>query len=140
MSELLLPLTQLIHENLSIIMCFVYSRRPLEKMVDTKSVGEWKYLNKALFEVSEKRAEKACLELALFLRMIDDEEKVSEYHKTSSIPNCGRLIMKDGGEEALTFREATNKMIHASKFEWRITEKSSPALICYSRNKEKWVL
>lgn len=65
-------------------------------MIESKFLGEWKYLNKALFDVSAERAEKACLELALFLRMLDDEEKISAYHDaTKNVPNCGRLIMKD---------------------------------------------
>ena len=102
MSNFSLPLTRLIHENLSIVMCFVYSRKPLSKMMDTKFRGEWKYLNKALFDVSAERAEKACLELALFLRMLDDEARISDYHKTTeNIPDCGTLIMKDGSEKDL---------------------------------------
>ena len=68
MSRFSLPLTRLVHENLSIVMCFAYSRKPLEKMIQAKFKGEWKYLNKALFEISAEQAEKACVELALFLR------------------------------------------------------------------------
>ncbi len=67
MSRFSLPLTRLVHENLSIVMCFAYSRKPLKKMIQAKFKGEWKYLNKALFEISAQQAEKACVELALFL-------------------------------------------------------------------------
>jgi len=50
MSHFSLPLTRLVHENLSIVMCFAYSRKSLSKMVEgNKFMGEWKYLNKALF-------------------------------------------------------------------------------------------
>ena len=139
MSEYSLPLSQLIHENLSIIMCFAYSRRPLENMVDTKFAGRWRYLNKALLDISQERAEKACLELALFLRMIDDEEGISEYHKETHVPNCGRLIVKGGKEKSLTFREVSNKMIHSAKLEWNFEDQSLPKLVCHSRNKEKWI-
>src|SRR5712671_870121 len=105
MSHFSLPLTRLIHENLSIVMCFVYSRKPLSQMMDAKFQGEWKYLNKALFDVSAERAEKACLELALFLRMLDDEAKISDHHAaTKNVPNCGKLIMKNGSEMDLPFR------------------------------------
>ena len=79
MAKFSLHLSRLIHENLSVIMCFVYSRRPLQKLVKENFVGEWKYLNKALFDVSEQRVEKACLELALFLRLWDDKEKITDY-------------------------------------------------------------
>ena len=68
-SQFSIPLTRLIHENLSIVMSFAYSRKPLSHLMDAKFQGEWKYLNRALFEVSAERVEKACLELALFLRI-----------------------------------------------------------------------
>jgi len=42
-------------------------------MVERVFMGEWEYLRKALFEISAQRAEKACLELALVLRILDDE-------------------------------------------------------------------
>src|SRR5579863_3120562 len=114
MSNFSLPLTRLIHENLSIVMCFVYSRQSLAELMNYKFQGDWKYLNKALFEISKERAEKACFELALFLRTLDDETKLSEYHKkTKNIPDCGRLIMKKGSAKALPFREVANKIIHS---------------------------
>ena len=65
MAEFSLPLTRLIHENLSVLMNFAFARAPLEALV-AKFQGEWKYLRKALFDISESRAEKACLELALW--------------------------------------------------------------------------
>lgn len=140
MSHFSLPLTRLIHENLSIVLCFVYSRKPLAEMMDSKFGGEWKYLNKALFEISAERSDKACLELALFLRMLDDEEKISDYHAaTRHVPNCGRLIMKDGSEKELPFREVANKVIHASRMEWELAKFPEPVLICHTREAERWV-
>jgi hypothetical protein len=73
-------------------------------MIDSELTGHCKYLEKAVFEYSEERAEKACLELALFLRMVDDEWEISAYHAaTKNVPNCGRLVMKDGSERPLPF-------------------------------------
>jgi len=109
-------------------------------MIEGKFRGEWKYLNKALFDISAERAEKACLELALFLRMVDDEEKISEYHAaTKNVPNCGRLIMKDGSEKALPFREVANKIIHSTRLEWEVLASPDPTLICHTRDKEQWL-
>jgi hypothetical protein len=141
MSGTSLPLTRLVHENLSIVMCFAYSQKPLVEMVNTKFKGEWKYLNKALFEYSAERAEKACLELALFLRIVDDEWAISAYHNaTRNVPNCGRLIMKNGSEKELPFREVSNKVIHSSRLEWQLLKPSDPSLLCHPRDKEHWVL
>jgi hypothetical protein len=121
-------------------MCFAYSRKPLSEMIESKFRGELKYLNKALFDISAERAEKACLELALFLRMVDDEEKVSEYHAaTKNVPNCGRLIMKDGSEKPLPFREVANKIIHSTRLVWEVLASPDPTLICHTRDKEQWL-
>lgn len=134
-----LSLTRLVHENLSIVMCFAYSRRPLAAMTEEKFKGEWKYLNKALFDVSEERAEKALIELALFLRLVDDEQEISDhYARTNSVPNCGRLIMQDGSEKILPFREVANKILHSSQLEWDFS-KGTPWLLCHSKEEEKWL-
>jgi hypothetical protein len=137
--KLLATITRMIHENISIVMCFAYSQRPLEKMVTATFKGEWKHLNKALFTISEERAERACLELAFFLRILDDEEDISGYHKaTQRIPDCGCLIMNDASQRTMPFREVANKIIHASRLEWSLLEESSPILICHPRDNEKW--
>jgi hypothetical protein len=134
-----LPLTRLVHENLAIIMCFAYSRKPLEMMVQAKFKGEWKYLNKALFEISAQQAEKACVELALFLRTLDDEDEISAYHKaTKRIPECGTVCFRDGSKEVMTFREVTNKIIHAGAIEWDLL-KNNPMLVCRGRDQDRWI-
>ena len=139
MSGISLSLTRLVHENLSIVMCFAYSQKPLVEMIDSKFKGEWKYLNKALFEISAQQAEKACVELALFLRTLDDEDEISAYHKaTRRIPECGTVFFRDGSKEVMTFREVTNKIIHAGAIEWDLL-KNDPTLVCRGRDQERWI-
>lgn len=122
-------------------MCYAYSQARLAKMVETTFRGDWKYLNKALFEISAECAGRACLELALFLRTTDEEDGISAYNSaTKSVPNCGKLVMKDGTEKPLPFREFANKVIHASRLEWDVFGESDPKLICHTRDKEKWLL
>ena len=120
-------------------MTFCFSRNQLENLVETKFIGEWKYLRKGLFEVSEKRAEKACLELAMFLRMLDDEQKITDYgkHKMSSL-NYGKLIFTEKPERILGLRDVCNKIIHASGFQWDFSNEYKPKLVCTSREPEKW--
>lgn len=140
MSKFSLPLTALLHENLSIVMCFAYSRKPLNAMVDRFFFGDWKYLRKALFDISDQMVERACLELALVLRILDDEWRVSEIEGRGGISHdCGTLILKDGREEALPFREVANKVIHASGLGWDFEKTPDPLLICHSRDKERWL-
>jgi len=133
-----LPLTQIIHENLSIVMNFAFSRRPLEKLVQTKFEGEWKYLRKALFSMSEQRAVKACIELAVFMRLLDDEENISKHLEKTSGRSFGRLIMKDKSDKRLKLREVANKIIHASDLAWDLSTENRPTLVCSSRETEKW--
>jgi hypothetical protein len=93
-----------------------------------------------LFLIPEERVEKACLELALFLRMVDDEAEVSAYQaKVKSVPNCGKLIMKDGSEKPLAFRAVANKVIHSSRLEWKFSKNADPVLVCHTRDDEKWL-
>jgi hypothetical protein len=135
-----LPLTTIIHENLSTIMCFAYSRQPLTDLVSSRFKGEWKYLNKALFEISEQRAERACLELALFLRTLDDDEDISGYlHATRNVPSCGTLFFKDGKIKRIPFRDVTNKIIHAAAIVWAFSPNTDPLLICQGPDPNRWI-
>jgi hypothetical protein len=132
-----LPLTSLIHEKLSIIMTFAFSRGPLETLMD-RFMGEWKYLRKALFEVSQVRAEHACLELALFLRLLDDEEGLSAYLKETGEPDLGSYTRTDGSTAPLKLRQVANKIIHSAGLEWDFKDPSNPILISHPREAERW--
>jgi hypothetical protein len=99
MEQLSLPLGQIVRENLSVIMSFAYSRTPLENLIDSRFEGEWKNLIKTVLDLSEERAVKACIELAIFLRVLDDEEKISESLKENSGRTFGKLTMSDGTDK-----------------------------------------
>ena len=132
------PLTRLIHENLSIILDFCFSRAAVGEMMQS-FVGEWKYLRRTVYDVSEARAEKAALELALFLRMLDDREGLSEYlRQTRSNTRYGCLNMRGGAKKQLKMRDVVNKIIHAAHFEWAFGDPHAPRLICHAPKQEKW--
>ena len=92
MTKFSLPLITLIYENISIVMTFAFSRVQLETLRRTKFVGEWKYLDHALFDISEKRAARACIELATFIRLLDDQECLADYLSLTSSNPFGRVI------------------------------------------------
>jgi len=133
-----LPLTKLVHENLSIVMTFVFSRGPLDQLIDEKFQGEWKYLRKFVFEIAEERAIKACIELAIYLRALDDEEKMSAWLRANSGRAFGRVTCSDGSTERLALREVANKIIHSANFSWDFTTENKPFLICMPRDKQRW--
>jgi len=53
--------------------------------------------------------------------------------------NPKRLIMKDGSDKPLTFREVANKVIHSSRLEWELLKCQDPLLLCHTRDKEQWL-
>ncbi len=135
-----LKLAHLVHENLSIIATFAYSQRPLQDMMTRRFGGRHPFVEKALFEISSIKAEKACHELAHYLRMLDDEERITKFFEgTGSATNCGILLTKDREAKELPLREVANKIIHSSRIEWNLERDPDPAIICHSRDGEKWV-
>ena len=108
------------------------------KMRESKFLGNWKYLDKALFEISEQRAAKACIELATFMRLLDDREQVSDYLRTQKAPSLGRVVKQGQPDEELYLRDLTNKIVHASNFEWDFSDLEAPKLICVSQKPERW--
>lgn len=137
-----IKLTRLVHENISVVMSFAYSHRPLTELIDMRFMGYNKYLEIALFEIGEERANRAITELALLIRILDDEEKITNWDKqTGTNWRCGRLILENNNERELTnIREVSNKIIHTKTFEWDFSA-NDPRLICYARDSDtrKWV-
>ncbi|HMK22497.1 MAG TPA: hypothetical protein VK466_09200 [Terriglobales bacterium] len=139
MGNFSLPLTQFIHENLSIVMDFCFSRLPLGALFRDQFQGEWKYLQKAVFDMSEQRANKAALELAMYMRLLDDRDDISGYLKKTSDWSFGNLIIEGKPDQPLRMREVANKIIHASSLDWNLANPEKPVLVCFSQEKEKWL-
>jgi hypothetical protein len=140
-----LQATRLIHEHFGTVMSFVYSRGELEKLVEQRFHGEWKYLHKALFEIPQDRAERALIELALYLRVLDDDEEheISKY--VGDRHTFGELIRSDGSREPLLIRDVANKIIHAARYDWIFpTADDDPRVVCVASEPEaarhKWTV
>ena len=139
MTTLSLPVARLVRENLSVLMTFAFARRPLHELISKSFLGDWKYLQETIFSMSQQRAEKACLEMALFLRYLDDEQDILKYVESRTNFEFGQLHLRDGRKEELKLREVANKIIHAAGFDWDISNAQRPLLICYGRDSEKWI-
>ena len=139
MSRYPLPLTRIVHDNLSVLMTFCFSRGPLERLIEKMFVDEWKRLKNGLFEVSEERAKKACFELALFLRTLDDEEQLSNVpRETWSTPHFGVLRQEGESDKPLKLGDVANKIIRAPELSWDFSPEERPLLICRSRKQDEW--
>lgn len=133
------PITQLIHENFSIIMTFAFSHDPLEQMMLTRFKGHWKYLWRALVDVSEMRAQRACLEFAILLRTLDDDDPMTDDMKRGGESGYGDLHMPYGkGNRNLTLRDVCNKIIHAASLTWDWSRPDWPVLICEAQEGQDW--
>jgi hypothetical protein len=123
--------TLLIHENLGVVMTFVYSRAALIEFRQKKFDGEWEYLEKAIFELPEQRAIRSVLELALLFRSLDDSYEISRLPSFTFL-NHGELYDADGKSAPLGLRDVANKIIHAKWLEWDFAEPNEPKLVCHA--------
>ena len=126
-------------------MTFAYSYNPLIVLMEDKFPqfpDGWKSLKKALFEISNERANRAITELAMLLRIVDDEEQITSQHTLGGkLWPCG-ILLKNGDEKQMTIRDFSNKIIHAKTFGWHLEEGKHPKVICYPRENDdprwKW--
>lgn len=139
MSRFSQPLTHLIHDCLSVLVTFAFSKPALTQLRNEMFQGEWKYLDRALFTVSEQRAARAALELATFIRLLDDDENVGESLKELGGHAFGNVTKQDEPAEPLYLRDLTNKIMHAERLEWDFSKPKRPALVCISRDPTRWL-
>lgn len=104
--------------------------------MDERFEGEWKFLYKTIYERAEVRADRALLEMATQLRVLDDAEKLSEYFSQVKPRPLGTVVQGDGTMTDLHFRDLTNKIMHAAVFKWRLTEE--PSVVCYPHDPGRW--
>jgi hypothetical protein len=92
----LLPLGDLVRDNLSIIVTHFYSKKRIDEFSDKHFTDIWKGLKQVLHKVNEKRALRACLEMALYLRALDDETQISKLYAETTNEVFGTLFLLDG--------------------------------------------
>jgi len=127
----------LVHEKLAVIATFAYSQKPLTK-VKHRFRGEWKFLDKIIYDIPRQTATQALIDFALYFRTLDEEQRLTDYWRQSETPpTCGMLFIKDGNNERLTPREMGNKIIHAERIEWDLS--GDPKIICIGRDKVAWL-
>jgi len=131
-------ITRLIHDNFWIVISFAFAQPKLSKLLDDKFIGEWKYLRKSVFELAEIRADRALLEMATQLRVLDDEEGISDIFKQTKRTPFGTVTQSDGNVTDLHFRDLTNKIIHAAEFDWALSDPDNPKIICRPHKQERW--
>jgi hypothetical protein len=130
-------ITRLIHDNFWIIISFAFARPVVDRVIDKHFLGEWKYLYKSVAEYAEIRADRALLEMATQLRVLDDAENLTEVFKQAKRPPLGHVVQADGTRTDLHFRDMTNKAMHGTRYEWRL-EGDKPKIIVHSDQPDRW--
>lgn len=135
-----LEATRLIHEKLGTIMSAVYSYDGISKLLDERMPGSNPGpLGQSLIEIPTQRAGQALLELALYLRMVDDMEGLSEDHKLT----FGTLERPDGSTVPLQLRDVVNKIIHTQGLTWHSPAMGGPKVVCqappHQEQSHNWV-
>lgn len=129
-------ITRLIHGNFWIVLSYVLAQPLARALLDEKFEGEWKYLHKLIYERAEVGADRALLEMATQLRVLDDAEGLSDYlQATKSVP-LGSVTQADGSVTDMHFRDMTNKIMHAASFEWSFGE--NPSVLCHPHDSARW--
>ena len=88
-----------------------------------------------LGSVPEERADRALPKAACVLRTLDDAEKIEHRFPEP----FGILRHKDNTERALTFRDAVNKIIHATRYISHADNLAAVKVECIGDDSEKWL-
>jgi hypothetical protein len=135
----MLPYTEIIHEKLSIILTFAYSWAHLHDVLNSRFTGEQKYLRKTVDGIAPENAIRAFIELASYLRLLDNKENMSGYLEQVQAHKLGRVMKQAHSEEPLYLRDLTNKIMHAQEWKWDVSAPNEPKLICVSNDPKRWL-
>lgn len=129
--------TRLIHDNFWIVLSFAFGQPAVGKLLDEKFKGEWKYLRTTIYDHAETRADRALLEMATQLRVLDDAEDINNYFKQVGRAPFGTVTQGDGSNTDLHFRDLTNKLMHGQRYEWKLRT-DDPTIIVHAKDTDRW--
>jgi hypothetical protein len=75
--------------------------------------------------------------MAAQLRLLDNVLGIGKELKESGYPALGYVVLNDGVREDLHFRDVTNKIMHARRFEWSARE-NAVVITCIAKKDDRW--
>lgn len=125
-------------ENFATVLMFAFGREAVGSVIKGQFKGEWQFLHKLVYEQSERRADRALLEMSVQLRALDDLNDLHGTFKQQNMPPLGEVVQGDGSITELYFRDMTNKIMHAGGFRWELADLTAPKIICVSTDGDRW--
>jgi len=117
---------------------FAFGQPAALRVINDNFKGEWKFLDKLVHEVSERRADRALLEMAVQLRALDDLNDLNTSYQQQKMPSLGKVVQGDNSETDLYFRDMTNEIMHAAGFSWELADLKIPKIVCLSNDGTRW--
>jgi hypothetical protein len=114
-------------------MSFVYAKTIMATVLQRKFIvhGEWEHLHKSIHELAEVRADRALLEMAAQLRVLDDQQELNDYFRQTGEPSWRRRARR--GKLARTFLSETPQ---TKSCMWDL-DPEVPRVICFSKPKDE---
>jgi hypothetical protein len=126
-----------VQENFATVLLFAFGRDGVIAAINEKVRGDRQYLEKLVHQVSERRADRALMEMAVQLRALDDLNHLNDDYRNRNMPSLGKVVQGDGSDTELYFRDMTNKIIHAGGFSWELADAKAPVIVCLSNDRWK---
>jgi len=137
--------TAIIHDNLGIVLTYAFSKPALDEYRRWLIGNRWHASDNVLFELPERRATRAIIELAVMFRALDSVDEITKddyvvghpyvvYHDTGYV--YGKLYDLDGATKPLPLHEVPNKIIHAKSIKWSFDNPREPLIICHAAEAE----
>lgn len=121
--------TAIVRENIGIVMTYAFSKKALEGF-RSRHHGDWGGLDHVVFELPERRANRACIELAVMLRALFEVASLEMLGGELFKASWGTVYDKAGASHPLPFREVLNKIIHAKSMKWDFSQPDIPVVLC----------
>lgn len=123
-------------ENLSVLFCCAYSRRPLLQQNGEFSPS-WNRAQQTLLGLADARADRAVLDLAIYLQSLTSPRSIADRLRAQKVDDdCGLLVKHNGREERLRLRDVAAKIMEADHRRWNWSKESTPILVCVPPQEE----
>lgn len=124
--------TEIIHENLCVVLTFAFSRDTVQTYFSNMERGDRHRSFHIMIDLPQRMATRALIELAVLFRALDDVQKLTTFPSIMN-EDFGKLYNYEEQEIGpLPPREVANKIIHSSMIDWDFEDPAEPLIVCFA--------